>query len=588
MPDPLAPDDIPLHTWDHPDESMTTEGPVPESAVRRSTRYAVNVSLASRPDQMQASFVYMSVPRSGRRERPYPRVDGAEFAAAAGLTMSWSSFLYREDVVIDIVRTDGRTFSSVEEVTIRPTTLSFRTERIAPDTLRIHVPFHPDGYRFSVEFADDLFTAYNDLQGITGNLTEQPVGPAIHTEPRHALLVFADPFPDPALVPTPADGDIHYPAPGFATGLSDIDTEILYFPPGVYWIPWNEHAYLLDRVRWIYLAPGAYVKGAMEFRGTREDYRVTGHGVLSGELYVYEADRSRAHGHVPYTQRSDLAPDCHGTCVKMLQFFSMDHPQNILVHGITLLEPPYHTFTIHGNLSSIRADFHHYKQVGGWYWQTDGVELYPRSTLQNSFLHSNDDVIKLYHSHASVRNVVVWKGENGPVFQWGWVPRNVRDVHVDRVDIIHNRMYWKDVKSNTGIFNSSAHWDYGSPRHGDASAIIENLLLENIRSEGMNHVAMRFLVLSAWRNIEIRNLWIEQWNEMPPHSQQSLFYSAWSPRHDRPVPVGNETSDRQGLRLINYRVGEEIIAKASDNWPSDRAGRLNFAPEHWEAWDARP
>lgn len=37
-----------------------------------------------------------------------------------------------------------------------------------------------------------------------------------------------------------------------------------YFPAGVYAMAWNYHAYLNNEIEWIYLAPGSYVKGAIQ------------------------------------------------------------------------------------------------------------------------------------------------------------------------------------------------------------------------------------------------------------------------------------------------------------------------------------
>ena len=37
-----------------------------------------------------------------------------------------------------------------------------------------------------------------------------------------------------------------------------------------------------------------------------------------------------------------------------------------------------------------------YKQVGSYFYQTDGPQLYPQSTMRDVFLHVNDDAIKAY------------------------------------------------------------------------------------------------------------------------------------------------------------------------------------------------
>ncbi len=268
--------------WTHDIAETNDRTPVALDAVRASTRYQAGV-IANQPGAvMQESFVYMSIPRSGMAP-DYPRPDGAEFAASAGLTMSWTTFLYRDAVWLEIKRLDG---GDAGAFTIRPRTIDVETRVIDRQTLRIRIPYRDEGYRFSIEFTDDLFTSYSDLSGMSGALSEDPAGRAIHTEPRHALLIFAE--PENAIVePAPDDGEIFYPDPGMIDRLHEVSGEIIYFRPGVYWMPAAYHAYLNERVRWVYLAPGAYVKGAIEFRGGQNDYQITGAGVLSGENYVY-------------------------------------------------------------------------------------------------------------------------------------------------------------------------------------------------------------------------------------------------------------------------------------------------------------
>ena len=64
-----------------------------------------------------------------------------------------------------------------------------------------------------------------------------------------------------------------------------------------------------------------------------------------------------------------------------------------------------------------------YKQVGAFFFQTDGPELYAGSTAHDVFYHTNDDTIKIYYSNVAVRRVVVWKGHNDPVIQMGWASK---------------------------------------------------------------------------------------------------------------------------------------------------------------------
>lgn len=583
-----APHETDLYAWIHSNADANADSAVGDGQVRASTHYSARVESASEPGRQLDSFVYMTVPRSGRAKEGYDHEDGAEFADSANLTMSWTSFLYDDDAWIELELLNGQTIESIDQVTIRPTTLDMEMERVAEDRIRIRVPYDAEGQRFSVEFEPDLMTSYNNLQGDTGTLTEGPEGARVHTEPRNALLVFAEPTLSEAQqrdwIPNDDDGEIYYPEEGEVDNLNSVDADIIYFKPGTYDFPWNYHAELPGRVRWVYLAPGAYVKGALEFSGSRAEYKVTGHGVLSGEKYVYEADTNTAGGHEAYTHRSDSQSDCHGSCVKMLQFFSGSGNQTLTIQGVTINEPPYHSFVIYGDAASFQTRVSGYKQMGAWYWQTDGVELYDNGRLSHSFFHANDDVFKLYHSNLMIDDVVVWKSENGPVFQWGWQPRDIENIHVRNIDIIHNRLYWKDQKHNTCLINSArAWWDTGADNTADPEMTTANIHLENIRSEGMNLCAMRLYAQSDWNTIHIDGLEIDAWNDLPMNAQESQFEALSNETRSEPVIVGEGDN---GLRLTNYIVDRQPVTRAADNWRSDQLGRLNFSSELSESWSA--
>lgn len=576
-------------TWTHPNGEPNASTPVAPENIRSSTLYRVRVAPVSQPDKLQDSFVYMSIPRSGLGKVGYTDEDGAEFSAQAGMTMSWSSFLHDTDVWVYVELIDGPPLTSADEVTIRPTRFTFEKELVNERTVRIRVPRVPEGFRFSVEFDSQQMTIYEDPNRTL--TTESSGNPAVHTEPRNGLMIFAEPIlvgrDAERLTPDPQSTayTIHYPEEGLLSNLREVTDKVIYFRPGTYYMGGNHHADLHPNVRWIYLAPGAYVKGSFQFRASpgatpEPTLRgITGFGVLSGEQYVYEADRAN-----DYRSLAAGVRDCHGTCVKLLEFDATASFELLTVHGVTLANAPYHSFVILG-APTIAANVSHGKQVGGWYWQTDGIEMYDNSTMSNMFFHLNDDVLKLYGSNTQVNGIVVWKLSNGPVIQWGWTPRTIERVYVNGVDVIHNRMHGDT--HNTCIINSARHYlDPGSEFLADPQALVSDMLLSNIRSEGMNLCAMRLYALSSWRNIHITNLWIEQWNGLDIARQASRFEALSSPAGFR-VSIGNEISNGQGLALFDYTVAGVRITKEAGNWPSFEPGRLDFNASLWENWDAR-
>ena len=582
-----------LHTWWHDNGVFNTEGPTGDNEVRQSSIYDVQVASANQPEKAYDAFTYMSIPRSGKDKVGYTKEDGAEFSSQAGLSMSWSSFEYAKDVWVDVNLKTGQTITSADQVQIRPSSYNFEKKLVDADTVKIKVPYSDAGYRFSVEFEPQLYTAYNDMTGNSGKLTTNAEGNrAIHTEPRNSMMIFAEPKlrgeQKERLVPTEESGSIPYPAEGKVTLRTSGTEEIIYFKPGTSNMGSDDHAVLPPNVKWVYLAPGAYVKGAFRFfHDNQSQYKVTGYGVLSGEQYVYEADTANN-----YNALSG-ASNCHVTCVKMLQFEASNTEQKLDLQGVTINEPPYHSFVVYAHegekevgVERFRMNVENYKQVGSWYWQTDGIELYQGGTMKNTFFNSNDDVLKMYHSDVTIDNTVIWKNENGPVVQWGWTPRNIDNVNVTNTSVIHNRMYWKDVKYNTCIFNSSSHWeDMGSTTKADPSTTVKNMTFENFTVEGMANCAIRVYALSNTENINIKNLKIDSWNGLDWTSQVSHLKRYTNPAGEK-VTIGNEVTDGKGLALENYSVGGEIIEKSAGNWADYQPGRLGFDGENWDSWNA--
>jgi hypothetical protein len=582
-----------LHTWWHNNGVLNPQGPTGDNEVRQSSIYDVHVASDNQPEKAYDAFTYMSIPRSGKGKIGYTKEDGAEFASQAGLSMSWSSFEYAKDVWVDVSLKTGQTITSADQVQIKPSSYNFEKKLVDADTVKIKVPYTDAGYRFSVEFAPQLYTAYNDMSGDSGKLTTNADGNrAIHTEPRNSMMIFAEPKlrgeQKERLVPTEESGSIYYPAEGKVTDLNSVTADIIYFKPGTYNMGSDYHAVLPANVKWVYLAPGAYVKGAFKFpEGNQTQYKVTGYGVLSGEQYVYEPDTSNGY------KALNGASNCHVTCVKMLQFESSNTGQKLDLQGVTINEPPYHSFVVYAHEGATEIGVEHfnmnvenYKQVGSWYWQTDGLELYDGSTMKNTFFNSNDDVLKMYHSDVSIDNTVIWKNENGPVVQWGWTPRNIDNVNVTNTSVIHNRMYWKDVKYNTCIFNSSSHWeDMGSTTKADPNTTVKNMTFENFTVEGMTNCAIRVYALSNTENINIKNLKIDSWNGLDWTSQVSHLKRYTNPAGEK-VTIGNEVPEGKGLALENYSVGGEVIEKTAGNWADYQPGRLGFDGENWDSWNA--
>lgn len=616
-----------IRTWTHDKTSKATKGAVARDEVRQSPFYSVRVAPASAPEQTQDSFTYLSVPRNGEGKKGYSAEDGADFAASTDSTMSWSTFEYSpevKEVFVYVTLLNGKAIDDPSQVTVRPTSVeekNIKVEAIEDGgrTAKIRVPYSSDGHRLSVEFSTQTVSTYADKDGI---LTQEGRASKpttfLESEPRNAMLLFAQPQAPDHTVPDVDSPEVLDVKPGDTSNLDAItrassSKKTLFFGPGVYSMGPTHLPQLPSNISRVYLAPGAFVKGGLHFADNEAttEFQVTGYGVLSGEEYAYEADTLDGFrsfldpNHPEYrdTEKKNKA-DCHADCAKPLRFSSSSGTaQHLTLQGVTVKEPPFHSFVVYGDENTFRMDVSNYQQVGAWYWQTDGLEMYSnpkeeRSTLKNSFFHANDDVFKLYHSKVDLTNNVVWKNQNGPVFQWGWEPRNVDDVKVTGTDIIHSRMFSRDVAHNSCLFNSARHWkDTGAATTADPAKTVSNLTFTNTRVEGSVNCAIRLNALSSTENITIDGLSIDGWNGQSTDLTQSRIELLTSSAGQK-VRFGSADGTVKGLTLRRYQVGQgggatgakptgyTNVTTDNNEWQTDKPGRLNFDADLWGRWTA--
>ncbi|KOS18751.1 Isopullulanase [Escovopsis weberi] len=480
-----------LVTWWHAEAEVNTSknNPVQVDNVRQSGLYSVQVALGGSDKAFYDSFVYHVVPANGMDDQRCNSLDLDQ-------DQSWSSFLYSEDVVVKVTRSNKTSGS----VVIRPTNLGFDLDDDG-ESVFITVPYSDKGYRFSVEFEDNLMV----------------VTPSNAREPRNALLIFASPTEDASVVP--ADGQsVTHPAPGRVRGLDTTEASTVHFGPGVYYFGGEDHMKLSPSVTWVYFAPGAYVKGAVEFTSKGPEVKATGHGVLSGEQYVWYADPAHGYRH---------PGDANNNGLRMWSGNNGDNPQTFVLNGVTICAPPFNSMDWKGwkdSVAKVTCRVRDYKQVGSFYFETDGIQVYPGSSLEDVFYHANDDTIKMYHSNVSICNLVVWKLNVAPIVQFGWEPRNTENVTIDGVDVIHQA--YNNEGSNPGLFGSNNNYrdvKNGLPyvwendekvwkKHtADVKQLTRNITLSNFRSEGPSACLFRICPLQNIDNVTIRNVWIESW-----------------------------------------------------------------------------
>ncbi|KAL1614908.1 hypothetical protein SLS54_009357 [Diplodia seriata] len=585
-----------LQTWWHDTAEINTQTAVGDGNVRQSHLFNVQVAASSASTSFYDSFAYESIPRNGNGKLCAPGDatlcndidDQISIEADIGVTMSWSQYLTSEDSIVRVTRTDGGS-TAPDNVVIRPQTLGFDMEQDG-DAVLIKVPFSQNGYRFSVEFQDDLWeyriaapefnSHYVQNKNASGSYYVESYDDAtnliVGVEPLNALLIFVSPFPSSEYVPND-DANTYQVTPGLVTGLDQVDKSILYFGPGVYYMTGSAHGKLSSSVSWVYLAPGAYVKGAIEYTSPSLDLRATGFGVLSGEQYVYQANTADGYRN----NKSDA------TSLKMWRGESADG-MTWTVHGVTTNAPPFNSMDFYGTLDSFSVQASDYKQVGAFFGQTDGLQAYPGSHHRDIFYHVGDDGIKTYYSNVRSERLTVWKTNNAPIVQFGWYPRTVTNVTVDAVDVVHTRYISQSVEYPRALLGSAASYeDPESTSTADVAQNVSAYTISNWRCEG---ICPALLGINPLQNIDTLTLSNVSIEKLAPHptlvDTSTLRVFTDADNGNAPIVLGGNSPDGIGLTIRDFYVGGEKITLAAGNWDSESAGRLNIDGAYEGRWTA--
>lgn len=486
--------------------------------------------------------------------------------------MAWTQFLYSSDAWVKIARS-GNSSSSASNVVVRPTHLNIQVTDDDQGNIYVLVPYSDQGYRLSVEFGDNMYEYHDgcnttlcdfvqdwhsDGPNYVSEYTEDM--PVMSAEPHDALLIFASPFPSSNLVPSKSDPSTYVIQPGRVPDLSSINNSVAYFPPGVYYMTGTDHATLSSSVDWVYLAPGAYVKGAIQFTSTASTLKATGFGVLSGEQYVYQANTASG-----YTNNASNSDD-----LRMWSGYSTEgKQQTFVITGVTTNAPPFNSIDFTGDLDTMSIDQWDYKQVGAFFGQTDGTTLYAGSHVRDTYYHSNDDTIKTYGSNVYVSDVVVWKGKTAPVVQFGWDSRNLTNITVTGVDVIH--MKYNNNGSHPSIIGANQVYDMSETDTytADLSNTVKDVYFGNIRAEGISGNLMRIVPLANYENITIENVALGNFSARSNSIYQSEL-PEWKDGYGNVVSIS-------GFTIQNFTVSGTRISQSSGNIGPDALGGLNIA-----------
>ncbi|KAH7243758.1 hypothetical protein MRS44_017116 [Fusarium solani] len=571
-----------LHTWWHDKHQVNDRGPVAANEVRQSRKYSVSVRLTGQ-GKFQDSFVYESIPRNGNGKMYDPANAGQEYnlqdgdgitiESEAKINMAWTQFEYSQDVEVRIKSTDNSELGPASNVVIRPSNIKYTITSPAANTVVIRVPYDASGRRFSVEFQNDLY-AYRS----NGQSYVESEGLLVSEEPRNALLIFASPFIPKKLIPSKTSSDTQVLKPGKITESTIRSKPTLYFEAGIYWMEKDghlgkSHIKLDSNTHYVYFEPGTYIKGAFEYTTSKNGFYTIGHGVVSGENYAYMAN----------TAKSYVAEKDDRTSLRIFSHQSVLDSQTWHCVGPTVNAPPFNTVdlfpkyhTDHEEDNKVKQEISDYKQVGAFYFQTDGPQIYA-GTVKDCFWHVNDDAIKLYHSNAKVQDVTVWKCHNDPVIQMGWKPRGVSGVTIQGLRVIHTRWF----KSETGVPSAiiGASPNYQTEKFVDASRTVRGEI-SDITCEGRCPALFRIAPLQNY-DLSVDDIKFDALlKDDNVQLGQSLIGMKIGENEDAYIPGQDKL--KLGLHIKNWSIGGKKVD--TTNWRVDELGQLNIHPDFWGDW----
>lgn len=477
-----------------------------------------------------------------------------------GRSTSWTTFRTDSPTTIRITRLSG----PFNTTTIRPSRFKIASQKTGENSVELTIK---PGQKISVEFDSDVrqncFSApplgipcvidslliFADHQKTTSPLSKYSAEEIARIQPgKHS-----ETLPVKNLPGTTADRCL--------AGLSR-GKRIIHFLPGVHHLGYWQ---VPDSVDHLHLAPGAVVFGAIDvlpqgrsphnfdlkktyldawFKETlRSHFTITGPGILSGSQLPWHLTKDFS-----YSEE-----DVYWSHIKLLQIAAT----KISLNDLTLVDSPYWVLSfINDTDSRSQGRFDNFKMLGAWTYNNDGLPVPggKDSSVENAFIHANDDTFKLYNSNGRIENCTIWQGPNGATFQLGWFAKTVRNVSIKNIDLIHCENWYGVDQTNRAIINFA-----------DASGkgTIEDFHFENLYFEGP---LLRLFDLSPDGNQIIRNFTFDTLQSGPLTA-------------GKPGPRGRNhfRGKITGFQFKNFTIaGQRITAADRADFRMDHGAGRNF------------
>jgi hypothetical protein len=263
---------------------------------------------------------------------------------------------------------------------------------------------------------------------IDGQMDEQHTGMGYDGPPIHSLSVFANPVIQGK--PSLNDKQVYYVKPGEEVSPKG-DWKTLYFLPGIHDIGLG---FELHPEKQYYIPGDAIVYGTFYNYGKwakGHDIKLFGCGTLSG---------------LKLKNPSLITPKP----VKFEKYhpIHIDGARNVLVEGITLEDPAYHSVMLINEPKPDQPSKVKWLKILGWRKNGDGINPFGNVMIEDCFIRTQDD--GCYANGLGIKRTTFWHDANGSAFVLSALPN--RKLIVEDCDVIYIRAEWHNW-SGGRVFN---------------------------------------------------------------------------------------------------------------------------------------
>ncbi len=369
----------------------------------------------------------VTLTQSGKTYTSYTYVSKANTAqsyALNGSTFNYSIFSFSQPVTVQITKLN----STAASATVRPNRAGFGKIAATVGNKGSTIQFTlSDPAKLSVEFDDDP------------SLTD-------------AFILFANALETASNIPATSASNV-YTVSGNTIGSIPAAATIVYFPPGLHTIGyWN----IPSNIKQVYLANGCFLRGylfASRFNNTLP-LMINGRGIISEDTYAF---------HYPSTASSTSSAGWYKSV-------EIEGGLNHVIEGITIVDPSSFAIIFASQNCQVTNVNIHGFQINNDAITTGG----DGSTIDNCFIHVNDDGMVLYGNNITIKNSVIWQLPGGSIIQLGWRPVVIGGTNlITNIDVIHAG--WTDTTSaNVGFINAM------NTIAGVSNGLVQNFTVSNI------------------------------------------------------------------------------------------------------------